>query len=399
MKQTSLFDDDALPAGAGSPVALAGSRQVLTKEQRRFNKLIADIAAARDTLARWREFIGVEQRRHDAHLLPLLQKFRDLRIAMVRVLDEAASGKRLTRAERAKVVDLLQTTLLGLLEEERSPELERLHEKYGESSFDEEHEAGLELMRDMMRETMGVDVDDSASSPEDFARALGEMLEQEEAEAQRKQQARGERGKRDKKDKHGKAAEREALREQAQQGATQSVREVYRRLASELHPDREPNPAERARKTELMQQVNQAYQAGDLLALLELQLKIEQINPAHLAGMARERLLHYNHVLAEQLRQLRAELAELLMPFEGLRMGFALTEAEVRKGLNAECAQMEMAIRDTEADLAAFRDVAQLKRRLKAYRVGQAMQEELADMDELLAMFGEIAAPRARKRR
>jgi curved DNA-binding protein CbpA len=42
------------------------------------------------------------------------------------------------------------------------------------------------------------------------------------------------------------------------------VREVFRKLASELHPDRETDPAEHARKTELMQRVNQAYKAGDL---------------------------------------------------------------------------------------------------------------------------------------
>ena len=38
-----------------------------------------------------------------------------------------------------------------------------------------------------------------------------------------------------------------------------SIREVYRKLVSALHPDREPDPQERARKTALMQRVNQAY--------------------------------------------------------------------------------------------------------------------------------------------
>jgi len=70
-----------------------------------------------------------------------------------------------------------------------------------------------------------------------------------------------------------------AQRDQAAQGGTRAVREVFRKLASELHPDRETDPAEHARKTELMQRVNQTYKAGDLLALLELQLSIEQIDP------------------------------------------------------------------------------------------------------------------------
>ena len=93
------------------------------------------------------------------------------------------------------------------------------------------------------------------------------------------------------------------------------MREVFRKLVSELHPDRETDPVEYARKTEAMQRVNQAYKAGDLLALLEMQLRIEQIDPAALAGLAEERLRHYIHVLEEQSRRLRDELAEFVAPF------------------------------------------------------------------------------------
>ncbi len=45
-----------------------------------------------------------------------------------------------------------------------------------------------------------------------------------------------------------------------------------------LHPDREPDEAERVRKTELMQRVNEAYSKKDLLQLVALQLEIEQID-------------------------------------------------------------------------------------------------------------------------
>jgi hypothetical protein len=62
----------------------------------------------------------------------------------------------------------------------------------------------------------------------------------------------------------------------------QSVRDIFRKLTSQLHPDREPDAAERARKTALMQRVNVAYAANDLLALLELQLEVEQIDQAEL---------------------------------------------------------------------------------------------------------------------
>ena len=52
-----------------------------------------------------------------------------------------------------------------------------------------------------------------------------------------------------------------------------------------------------------MQRANAAYEAGDLLALLELQLQIEQVDLAHAANVAAEQVRHFNKVLAEQLRE------------------------------------------------------------------------------------------------
>jgi hypothetical protein len=52
---------------------------------------------------------------------------------------------------------------------------------------------------------------------------------------------------------------------------------VYRRLVKELHPDLEPDPAERERKSRIMQNVTAAHARGDLHALL--QLKIEWLHP------------------------------------------------------------------------------------------------------------------------
>jgi curved DNA-binding protein CbpA len=70
------------------------------------------------------------------------------------------------------------------------------------------------------------------------------------------------------------------------------VREIYRKLASALHPDRETDEREREAKTALMQRVNQACEAQDLLALLQLQLQIEQIDERHIANAGEQRLKH-----------------------------------------------------------------------------------------------------------
>ena len=77
--------------------------------------------------------------------------------------------------------------------------------------------------------------------------------------------------------------------EQAQD-AKAALRSIYRQLASALHPDREPDPVERERKSALMSQANAAYERGDLTALLQLQLQAEQVDEAHIAQMADDKL-------------------------------------------------------------------------------------------------------------
>ncbi|MEW5710053.1 MAG: hypothetical protein AB1830_14310 [Pseudomonadota bacterium] len=110
--------------------------------------------------------------------------------------------------------------------------------------------------------------------------------------------------------------------------ASQSVREVFRRLAAALYPDREPQAAERKRKTALMQRVSQAYERNDLLELLTVQIEIEQIDSNHLAQASGERLGHCCSVLREQQRALQDELATIQEPFHaalGVGRGFRPT--------------------------------------------------------------------------
>ena len=56
------------------------------------------------------------------------------------------------------------------------------------------------------------------------------------------------------------------------QNTPKLLRNMYRKLASALHPDRARDEAERIHKTALMGQVNAAHDAKDLLTLMRLQL-------------------------------------------------------------------------------------------------------------------------------
>ena len=233
-----------------------------------------------------------------------------------------------------------------------------------------------DMAQAMARDFFGVDVDlqdADMDSPEDFLQRLQEQLQARQAQAEQQREAHH--AKRRAKPN---ARERKAQEEAAQ--ATQSVREIYRKLASSLHPDRETDPAERERKTALMQRVNQAYANNKLLDLLQLQLEIEQIDPEHIAGLSEERLKHYNRVLAEQLKELQQEVNEVeghfMMEF-GLDPYQRLKPAGLMRELRADLQVLERENLRLTRELNGLRaDPAAIKDWIKAERQLQKQQDD-----------------------
>ena len=139
-----------------------------------------------------------------------------------------------------------------------------------------------------------------------------------------------------------------------------------------LHPDREADPAERERKTELMKKVTVAYGNRDLLQLLELQLAVEQIDQGKLNNIAEDSLKHYNKVLRNQLDELREEVVLMEMqianqlqvtPFE------VLTPRRIARMLKEDIRMVQDEIARIQHDLQRFQDVQQLKQWLKGYQI------------------------------
>jgi hypothetical protein len=198
-------------------------------------------------------------------------------------------------------------------------------------------------MKGLLDDMGGLDLGDEPveSAEELMQRAQQQMARQREAQAQAQAHARPPKRRQS-------AAEKRA--EEDARRVTQTVRDVYRKLAAALHPDRaEPGatPEQLAQRHEQMSRANTAYESGDLLALLSLQLQIEQVDIAHAAHMAAEQVRHFNKVLAEQLHEIEAEIAEREHAFMGTygiapmkrphpdKLGGFLKE-EVRDALTAE---------------------------------------------------------------
>ena len=152
----------------------------------------------------------------------------------------------------------------------------------------------------------------------------------------------------------------------------QPLRDIFRKLVSALHPDREPDPVERQRKTALMQRVNVAYAADDLLGLLTLQLEVEQIDQAGLNALDETRIKQYNKILDGQLRELGEEVGAI--EFAAMQeMGehahqTRVTPRALMRCLRVDIAHVQASLDDINAELDAFVDVQRLKAWLRTYR-------------------------------
>ena len=146
---------------------------------------------------------------------------------------------------------------------------------------------------------------------------------------------------------------------------------MYRRLASALHPDREPDPAMAQRKTALMASVNQAYDKKDLLGLLALQVDLAHIDARSLASASQDQLASYNLLLQGQLREAEREIEQQCA---SLRRRFcvpplqALAPTDLLPLVQARVLAARNAQYDVQQGVAALADLPRLRAWLKTLK-------------------------------
>ena len=224
-------------------------------------------------------------------------------------------------------------------------------------------------MKSRLEAALGVDLGDDADVHSEEAllqraRAHIEQRAEKKAAAATKREAR-----RAARTKSPKQLAAEAREEDEQAQMSLSIREVYRKLASALHPDRETDPQERDRKTGLMQRVNEAYDKNNLLQLLELQLELEHIDQHSINRISEARLTHYNQILKDQVRELDRQIHRIETTFRytyGYQQFESLPPDAVLQKLDLDIAALRQQVRNIEQDLAAFDDFRDVRRMLKS---------------------------------
>ena len=242
-------------------------------------------------------------------------------------------------------------------------------------------------MQDMMADGFGLDLDDDALAwPEQvMAAAMRKMQEDREHQAARQ----------------AKKAKRKKTSKQAQEerdslDADKALRDMYRKLASALHPDREPDEKERQRKTMLMVEVNVANEKKDLLALLQLQLKVEQINPAAISSLADDKLRHFNRMLKVQAASLQAELAQeqQMFRFEFELSYGPITQKLLDTALRYEVREQEEFIDQLKQNIEQIQDDKGLKSWVRLQKSLRENEDDAFDECESMSVLAARAGRR-----
>jgi hypothetical protein len=379
--------------GASGLLIVPTANEPLTPDQRKYNQLVKKIDALRARLLELQTAMPAFAATYTARMTPLMKELARSRQALAlkmagllanplanplsRVKPPPSDRQTLVRAFCELAEELVNNEFI---DDAGVAELTALHDQYAEVSLAQLVQADREDFKGYFEHMTGVDLGDQpfdtheafVSHAQERLAADLEAREKAEAEAALKRPKRPSAAQR----KRAAKAEQAQAKEQA---ASQSVREIYRKLASALHPDRASDEADRAERTALMQRVNQAYEAKDLLALFALQLEIEQVDPEHLARASAERVRHYNQVLTAQLRELQHELEQRQTAFAmefGIVDDERMNAATLSLVLDDEVHQIRLAIDTSNHELAQLDEPKNLKRWLKQTRRSHSLNDD-----------------------
>ncbi|MCA8022448.1 molecular chaperone DnaJ [Burkholderia metallica] len=373
-----------MTAHRGAAVVIAPGHETasLSNAQKTFNTLVKQIEKRRERLGAWEAVMPAFQKKFVDELLPLEQASTALRIRLLNQLDDAFLQKGLSKAEQHTLSAMIVNMARDLLDVSDDAQLKAIHDRHRAADPGSHAAAGRRRARPEAPEpqsTPDVAADDDldALSPDELiARVQSELDEQFERDMAEHAAREAQRAKRRKAPRQSAAL---AKREAEQAEASRSLREVYRKLASALHPDRETDPREQERKTVLMQRVNHAYANGKLLQLLELQLEIEQIDRHAINGLGEDRLARYNGILEDQLRELDQEIQDVETGFRrtyGIAPSVKVAPDTVIRMLARDIASTQRGIHDLNLTLREFDDPANVKDWLKDLKRQQAFPRD-----------------------
>lgn len=379
----------------------------ISPQQRKFQRLCKKIEQEKARLDDWNTAQKDIQSRAHNEVLPAYEQLRQIIFLQIELLVKQKQQK-LTKGQLLKIdqkieklsVQLLQSRqmtekqvafLTALLKEYghsveiRSPiedygdlnqddleqEVDDIEYNFDEEGADEEQlQFKIEILKSMLTDEYDLEPDFfdfsyDLNDPDDFMEKFSEKMDKKLEQDFLNQFTNDERKRYEKQieREREKEAKVKKQREQAKKIANQSMKTVYLKIASIIHPDREQDEQKKQEKTELLQQVNQAYEKNDLLSLLSLQMELGQQQDV---TVAENHLKAYNLILEEQLEKLNSDIEDIIYSFDwsGHISMFSNRKIKVQdlyKKYEKDWVGVQQKLAQAELTLENFKDLKTLK--------------------------------------
>ena len=332
----------------------------VSPEHLAFFALVEEAKALSDKTAALRALVDHYRVSYWGVIRPLQKRQAGLKRAIVVMLDDKLTDFALSAKQQRLLKRMICRTARDFAMQ-GDEEMRILHDKHSEETLTELEKAQAAEAQAYFEHMMGESLDGEEVF-DNIDDVLHASIERMRKQAQAREKAKEKRRKRSGKSASGSGLDALAF------GTKESLRAIYRQLASALHPDRETDPAKRSQKTKLMSAANTAYSSGDLLTLLQLQMKAN-LNEAQIsASLAAEKIFALTVLLEEKLHQLQRvhrdleieTVAEFVLP-----SAVSITAPSLKSHLNKTQRDLQSNINDLKADMVNMTTSAGLKRWLK----------------------------------
>lgn len=267
-------------------------------QQKKLNRLIDQIEQQKQELATWKNAQADIQNYTRSKILPVYSELHTVLFAQLDTLWNHLASDAFSKADLAQI-DTKIAALAKLLR--KSQRLTSAQQEQVEK-IDTFYMQHAEHVRAKKAKANSIQNHDLTETVEQNVDVDWENYEYDSAQYEAERE-------------RAKQLKQQEKREQAAKMAVQSLKTVYLKITAMIHPDREPDEVKKLEKTELLQQVNEAYAEQDLFYLLKFQLQLETNKGLSSRALSSEQVKFYQLSLEAQSQNLQSQLEEIFASF------------------------------------------------------------------------------------
>lgn len=266
----------------------------VSPQHQKLNRLIDEIQQQKQLMLAWQNAKDEIRAYSQKALIPTYRELYSTLYEQMQTLWNSLSCYDLSKSYSALVEDKIQTLAQLLqsshvLSQKQLDEVEKMHASYVQAN---EYDKKKSKKKNV----------EFFDEPENVASSIEDESFDEDWNSDQYKQAR----------EQAKLKRQQDKKAQAEKLVNQSLKTVYLKIASIIHPDREPDESKKAEKTELLQRANEAYEQEDLFFLLKLQLEVKQSKNGSNKGLTAEQVKFYQQALEAQSQALKKQIQELI---------------------------------------------------------------------------------------